>query len=514
MDRVAVPGQRAMVILVAGWACFALCAGSAPGAPSFVAQNLKFAPPPQYDVDLGRPTVSASRPEYNGLNLYGDLAGSGFKTDQSAYDKPYFYNSATGKKANLGDTLGDFADLHYSSKGTGINDLGWVVGKSHVSGEFNSADDRPFLWIDEDGNGARNMTPTDEMRQLDLNPDAASGYCLDVNNAGQVAITGNGVWRARYQHVGGVLTEVGQRIQLQAASTSAFAMNESGDVAYTTGDYGMVWRDLDANGLVDDGETTTIPSMSGFFPRTRATDINNVGQVVGTMKNDMGGDVGFLWTDLNGDNVVDWDDDNENGLLELAEESDEIVRFMGDDSPLGSSAHTYTWGLNDAGQVVGGVVPWVAGDRYAFYWSNDDGPSDLNALVSPEFDIAMRQAHEINNRGQIAAYGRLKSGGTNEYLALLTPIVPGDGNGDAAVTDADYTIWADNYGATGADASIGDYNGDGIVTDGDYTVWADNYGFGAGQVPEPTTLLLIPLGRLLLRRRPRRVRQDRWERTT
>ena len=49
-----------------------------------------------------------------------------------------------------------------------------------------------------------------------------------------------------------------------------------------------------------------------------------------------------------------------------------------------------------------------------------------------------------------------------------------------AVTDADYTIWADNYGATGATPAMGDFNGDGLVTDADYTLWADNYGAGAG----------------------------------
>jgi CotH protein/lamin tail-like protein len=68
------------------------------------------------------------------------------------------------------------------------------------------------------------------------------------------------------------------------------------------------------------------------------------------------------------------------------------------------------------------------------------------------------------------------SPGTVDFSQL-----PGDANGDGAVTDADYTIWADNYGASSASFDMGDFNGDGSVTDADYTLWADNYGAGAGE---------------------------------
>jgi PKD repeat protein len=54
--------------------------------------------------------------------------------------------------------------------------------------------------------------------------------------------------------------------------------------------------------------------------------------------------------------------------------------------------------------------------------------------------------------------------------------LPGDATGDGSVTDADYTVWADHYGATGASFDMGDFNGDGGVTDADYTIWADHYG--------------------------------------
>jgi PEP-CTERM motif-containing protein len=81
--------------------------------------------------------------------------------------------------------------------------------------------------------------------------------------------------------------------------------------------------------------------------------------------------------------------------------------------------------------------------------------------------------------------------------------IPGDANGDGVVSDADYTIWADNYGQSGASWDMGDFNGDGEVSDADYTIWADNYGAGGGDVPEPTTMALVALGGLAMIRRKR-----------
>lgn len=83
----------------------------------------------------------------------------------------------------------------------------------------------------------------------------------------------------------------------------------------------------------------------------------------------------------------------------------------------------------------------------------------------------------------------------------LSPLA-GDGNGDDVVDDADYTIWADNYGINDAARITGDFNGDGVVDDADYTLWADSYGQTPTTTPEPASLLVLSAGAAwLLRRR-------------
>jgi poly(3-hydroxybutyrate) depolymerase len=94
------------------------------------------------------------------------------------------------------------------------------------------------------------------------------------------------------------------------------------------------------------------------------------------------------------------------------------------------------------------------------------------------------------------------------------PAIPGDSNDDGAVTDADYTVWADHYGQTHTSWLQGDCDMSTIVTDGDYTIWADHYGQslalspveGAADpvVPEPAALSLLAAGICVVRLRRRR----------
>ncbi|QDU58381.1 dockerin type I domain-containing protein [Aeoliella mucimassa] len=86
-----------------------------------------------------------------------------------------------------------------------------------------------------------------------------------------------------------------------------------------------------------------------------------------------------------------------------------------------------------------------------------------------------------------------------EYVDYLLP----DFNGDGMVNLADYTVWRDNLGRTGASLSQGDATGDGTVDAADYSVWKANFGIAAPgmatlpsntAVPEPSILWIVGLG--------------------
>jgi len=85
----------------------------------------------------------------------------------------------------------------------------------------------------------------------------------------------------------------------------------------------------------------------------------------------------------------------------------------------------------------------------------------------------------------------------------------GDYNGDQQVDAADYNVWRDSLGATGA-GQPADGNGDLVVDENDYQLWRDNWGIAAisgslvqpaTTVPEPpSVLLLVALSVLLMLR--------------
>ena len=88
--------------------------------------------------------------------------------------------------------------------------------------------------------------------------------------------------------------------------------------------------------------------------------------------------------------------------------------------------------------------------------------------------------------------------------------MPGDADRDDDVDDADAAILAANWLDDDAvDWGDGDFNGDGTVNDADAAMMAANWHFGVdvgGEVPEPSTLVLLALGGLCLlaMARPRR----------
>ena len=82
--------------------------------------------------------------------------------------------------------------------------------------------------------------------------------------------------------------------------------------------------------------------------------------------------------------------------------------------------------------------------------------------------------------------------------------LPGDANRDGIVDQADYTLWYNHYGATGAAWGDGDFNSDGIVDQADYTAWYNHYGATGGAVPEPMAFVLLSVGGMALAARRKR----------
>jgi T5SS/PEP-CTERM-associated repeat protein len=83
--------------------------------------------------------------------------------------------------------------------------------------------------------------------------------------------------------------------------------------------------------------------------------------------------------------------------------------------------------------------------------------------------------------------------------------LPGDYNHNGIVDAADYTVWRDSLGSTGAGLAA-DGNINGVIDAGDYAVWKSHFGAHAGSgaggsanaaVPEPATLLMFLAGILM-----------------
>ncbi len=122
------------------------------------------------------------------------------------------------------------------------------------------------------------------------------------------------------------------------------------------------------------------------------------------------------------------------------------------------------------------------------YW--DDGLSDWAPITSATAGDGY--ALQYLTSGDLAGYTLLTVG--------TLPTLPGDYNGDGTVDAADYTVWRDAMGQSGA-VLAADGDGSGTVDEADYAVWKSHFGKTAGggtlahhAVPEPATLAMLLLG--------------------
>ena len=110
----------------------------------------------------------------------------------------------------------------------------------------------------------------------------------------------------------------------------------------------------------------------------------------------------------------------------------------------------------------------------------------------------LTQANAINASGRLSAMASTHRA-SNAFL--LTPLEPGDANGDGRVDINDLTIVLANFGQTGMAWSQGDFTGDGTVDMNNLTIVLSNFGYGVtapspASVPEPSALALLALALL------------------
>lgn len=174
-------------------------------------------------------------------------------------------------------------------------------------------------------------------------------------------------------------------------------------------------------------------------------------------------------------------------------------------------------------------VPWATGDIFGnAAWSTAArlASGTFAAGLTPAFSAG---TNDIANTGNVFTsvgtslnYGAIAAAtiSTTVRTNFSASLLP-DYNRNGVVDAADYVLWRNTQGATGAGLPA-DGNGDGTVNQADYNLWRASFGALAGSasaaglstsvVPEPASGLLFVLGAVLVAGRWLRTRTALGER--
>ncbi|MBT2988856.1 MAG: hypothetical protein KUF82_20415 [Candidatus Thiodiazotropha sp. (ex Ctena orbiculata)] len=250
--------------------------------------------------------------------------------------------------------------------------------------------------------------------------DGPTGRAMDINNRGEIVgycETEAGEFHAVLWDRHGI-TDLGT---LGGADSYAYGINDDGViVGYSdTADgqkHAFIWQD----GIMTDIHDPDLPPLNESFARA----INTDGSIVGTV-----GIGGVLWRapddyvwllvgsglegpsdahDINdSDQVVGWHHSSDQAFI-WEDGMMEILPHLGID-------RSRAYGINDAGQVVGGVVDPDTHLQQAAIWDGDDPPAILGTLGG-----SYGNANDINASGTIVGMAKKPDDSTVPFYYKLS----------------------------------------------------------------------------------------------
>jgi probable HAF family extracellular repeat protein len=340
------------------------------------------------------PTFGGDRSSAAAINDLGQVTGSAWRSDGAS--RAFIWQRGVAMR-DLGVLAG-----HVGSNGSGINNLGQVVGYSDIEGDGSAY--RAFRWTSATG-----------MQVLAQPAPYSSSLAFDINDAGQTA----GWARRPGNFLDPVVWTPGAPLEVISnpsgapGSSSARAINASGIVAgqFASGvnqpqafRYNTVSNSLQLLGNLEGG-------------RSEAHGINDAGWVVGESFDAGSRRRPVLWG-------------AGTSLTELSTPAGFIGRAEA---------------INNAGQIVGGFQ--LGPDRGAALWRTDGSMTDLRTLAGP--DLRPTRALDINRHAQVVGEAVLVSNGQERgFVMTLHPDWVG---GDGAWDDNTGNRW--NWAGTGTAAA-------------------------------------------------------------